>query len=81
MDTEDSMQEPEDTEQIPQGGPQLQVRSGSTLATRVPLTDRRQETTASEEQNEPHTSNAGTTAPEDNAFAAMPQTLLGTGTC
>ncbi|KAJ4378256.1 hypothetical protein N0V86_005956 [Didymella sp. IMI 355093] len=37
-----------------------------------------QETTTSEEQNQPHSANSGTAAPLDNAFAAMPQTLLST---
>ncbi|KAF3039195.1 hypothetical protein E8E12_007142 [Didymella heteroderae] len=36
------------------------------------------ETTASEEQNLSHVAIAGTTAPSDNAFAALPQALLGT---
>lgn len=44
------------------------------------MTDRRQETTASEEQNQPQSANAGTETPHDNVFAAMPQALLGTGT-
>ncbi|KAF2625373.1 hypothetical protein BU25DRAFT_346194 [Macroventuria anomochaeta] len=37
-----------------------------------------QETTASEELNQPQSANAGTAAPHDNVFAAMPQALLGT---
>ncbi|KAF1926056.1 uncharacterized protein M421DRAFT_224067 [Didymella exigua CBS 183.55] len=60
MDTENSMQEPENVEQDFQAELQLQ------------------ETTASEEQNQPQSANAGTTAPHDNILAAMPQALLGT---
>jgi hypothetical protein len=79
MDTEDSMQETEDVEQDIQAEPQPQVRQGSTHATRRSLIDRRQETIASEEQNQPRSANSGTGAPPDNAFAAMPQALLSTG--
>ncbi|KAH6639654.1 hypothetical protein C7974DRAFT_136299 [Boeremia exigua] len=40
--------------------------------------DQLQETTASEELDQPKSGNAGTTAPHDNVFAAMPQALLAT---
>lgn len=80
MDTEDSMLETEDVEQHVQAELQPQVRPGSTHATHRSMTDRRQETTASEQQNPPQSANAGTAAPHDNVFAAMPQALLGTGT-
>ena len=80
MDTEDSMQETEDVGLDLQAEHQPHVRHGSTHETRRSLIDRQQETTASEEQNLSHVAIAGTTAPSDNAFAALPQALLGTGT-
>lgn len=80
MDTEDSIQGTEETQEVTQAGRQPKVQSGSTHAIRRPMTDTRQEITASEEQTQPQSVHAGTPAPHDNVFAAMPQVLLGTGT-
>ncbi|KAJ4986458.1 hypothetical protein SVAN01_08020 [Stagonosporopsis vannaccii] len=63
MDTEDSMQETEDIEQVAQTEAQPQVRHSP------------YETAASEKPNHP---DLGSAPPHDNIFAAMPQALLGT---
>ncbi|KAF1358245.1 hypothetical protein EJ07DRAFT_124948 [Lizonia empirigonia] len=63
MDTEDSMQELGDVDEVAQAEFQPQVRPDSTRT---------------QHQNQPQSLNPGTTAPHDNIFAAMPQALLGT---
>lgn len=77
MDTEDSMQETNDIERGIQAEPQPQVRHSSTHTTCRSLIDRRQETAASEAQNQPQPANAGAAAPPDST---IPQALLATGT-
>lgn len=79
MDTEDSVLEAEDVEQDLQAELEPQVRHGDVRTIGRFLVDKRQETTASEGQNQPFTANAGTTAPPADVFAAMPQIMLGTG--
>lgn len=78
MDTEDSTQEMA-TAQVAQTEAQPQVRHSITHATRSSMIDRRQETAASERQDQPDSANVGNAPPHDNIFATMPQALLGTG--
>lgn len=80
MDTEDSMQETDDIGRDIQAEPQPQVRHSNMHTTCRSLIDRRQETAASEAQNQSQPASAGAAAPPDSTFAAMPQALLATGT-
>jgi hypothetical protein len=80
MDTEDSVQETEDVELDIRAELQPQVRHSNTYTTCRSRIDSHQETAASEAQNQSQPANAGSAAPPDSTFAAMPQALLGTGT-